>query len=54
MWGLINFRQIFRQFRSEEEEDKLANDALYKFGGFTLLVMAMLIGRRYLLQSQIN
>lgn len=44
-----NFRRIFREFRSEEEERELTNAAFFKFCGFVTLVMGMLIGRTILL-----
>lgn len=47
MW-FPNFGQIFRDFRSKDEQRSLGNQALLKFCAFVAVVAAMLLGRRLL------
>lgn len=46
-----NFRKIFCEFRSAAEERIHRNGALFKFYGFVLLVVGMLLGRGRLISQ---
>ncbi len=46
-----NFRKIYTQFRTEDEERQLANAAVFKFCGFVAMAGVILIGRHLLLKE---
>ena len=47
-----NFRKIYTQFRTEEEEKHLANAAVYKFCGFVVISAIFIVGRHIALQKE--
>ena len=47
-----NFRKIYTQFRTKEEERQLANAAVFKFCGFLTLSVILIVGRQLALQQQ--
>ena len=46
MWP--NFREIYARFRTPEEERRLSNEALIKFGGFILAIGTIIAVKRLL------
>ena len=47
-----NFRKIYTQFRTEDEERRLANAAVFKFCGFLTMAGVILIGRHLLVLKE--
>lgn len=47
-----NFRKIYTQFRTKEEERQLANAAVFKFCGFLAISAIIIVGRQIALQDK--
>lgn len=44
--AIPNFRRIYSQFRSPDEEKSLSNQAVFKFAAFLSIILVMSIAKR--------